>query len=365
MSWRDGDNILGKGLPILEAYFPEETERAIYLSGFINALCDEDFDYIQFREARTPHDILLDYMEKRDDVYDRAFTKVAQALADKTDRLVLSHYLTVARRNIKRAELEKLKSSSCAKEEAFQALWKMSSEYIDDDESLYYYTQSLVNCFLFTADERDALGAGNESLVAIIEQIKKEEEATHERLQKNLKKTKNLQELDETFKKLEARVKRSLTALSKRSKGQLSGISKAVESATVEPALGDALSEDEKPEPYIDPGFSGALNDTNKQHIQLVAEKTGHVESEVQAILQAYEECLLEDLENNNRTQLLTIMSLRAHFKEAKPERKGPNFFTGEEMLFRARPAVLKVKAHETDRLKAILTTVLTQPPAE
>jgi len=185
--------------------------------------------------------------------------------------------------------------------------------------------------------------------------------AAHERLQKYLKKTKNIQELDEAFKKLEARAKRSLTALCNRSKDQLSGKTKAVESAAVEPALDNVLSADDKADPYSDPGFSGALNVSNRQHIKMVAAKTGHAESEVQAVLQAYEECLLEDLENKNSTHLLTIMRLRAHFKEAKPERKGPNFFTGEEMLFKARSAVLKVKANETGRLKALLTTILTK----
>ncbi len=123
------------------------------------------------------------------------------------DHRVLSHYMTVASRNIKHAELKKFESGFAVRKEAFQAICDLSSEYIDDDEHLNYYTQSLICGFLFTADDRDALVTSNKTLAPTIKLMKKEDEAAHEVLQKRLKKTKNLQELDEIFKKLEGRVR--------------------------------------------------------------------------------------------------------------------------------------------------------------
>ena len=358
MSWREGGNILIKGLSIIESHTSENTERAIYLSGFIIALCDQDFDYMQFRESYTPYDKLLDYVDKRDDIYIKAFSKVKKKLRDNVDQYVLSNYLIAAQRNIQHAEFKKLKVSSASRIEAFLSIWDISSEYIDDEESLHYYTQSLINGFLFSPDAIDEIVKRQKKLAPIFKLIKKEEEIAHERLQKPLKKTKNIQELDEIFGKLEADVKRSLTIHSKNSQEQLTSKTKTKKASISEPLPDKDLSSENATIKYSDPGFLGAINSSNKQHIKLVAERTGQNVSDVQATLQAYEECLLEDLEKKNKTYLLTIMRLRASFKEAKPQRQGINPFTGEEMLLAARPAGLKVSAYETSRLKELLNTI-------
>jgi len=359
MSWRDGYDILIKGISILETHFTEKNAQSIYLAGLISALCEHDFDYMQFRESRTPYDDLLDYVDKRDEIFLNAFSKVESSLKPNIDTHVFSHFSVVARRNITHAESIKLKIDSDVKKEAFHSIWDMSSEYISDEESLHYYTECLVKEFLFSTDEIDELVEREKKLAPIVKLIKKEEEIAFERLQKSIKKTRNIHELEEIFKKVEASIKRSLTALSKNMSDHSASEQKAKMSVRrVSSTPEEEQSVEKEFEKYNDLGFAREIDRTNKQHFQLIAERTGHNISDVQNILQAYERCLLEDLEAKNRTKLLTILSLRASVTEEKPNRTGLNPFTGEEMLFKARPARLKVKATETIRLKGLLTTM-------
>jgi hypothetical protein len=354
MSWSEGDTLLQKAIPIIEKHAPERLQLITYLSNFINVLTNEDFDYIQFRESGTNE--LFDDLDARDKIYGKYYSKAATDLLKNHDDIVVSHLLRTSRRKVELSELKQTSSGSTSSVDLFWDIWNISREYVRDEDSLIYYTESLMVAFFLSAEEIDSLASQDSKLDSIIKFVEKENSVYQKRLDKALEKDKNLSEIDELTKKLERNLKRALSAHYKKQKtsnaDKPSEAPESTEESQLTPEPAETRAE------YVDPGFVSSLNDINQRHFELVAERTGRKIEEIQEIMAAYESCLIEDIAARNRTQLLTIFRIRVHFKEATPARKGLNPFTNEPMEFGPRPARLKVKGLGTDRLSGILGNI-------
>jgi len=63
----------------------------------------------------------------------------------------------------------------------------------------------------------------------------------------------------------------------------------------------------------------------------------------------------LDELKTSKKCDLLDLVKIRIVHLEAKAEREGVNPFTGETMMFSARPSRYKAKATISVRLKKFL----------
>lgn len=92
--------------------------------------------------------------------------------------------------------------------------------------------------------------------------------------------------------------------------------------------------------------------------IHHLAGTTGAAAKDVRAVIAALEETIRASISRKGpRTFVLPgILKITAVAVPAKKERKGINPFTGEETVFKAKPATVKVKVRPMKRLKDAAT---------
>jgi nucleoid DNA-binding protein len=93
--------------------------------------------------------------------------------------------------------------------------------------------------------------------------------------------------------------------------------------------------------------------------IQHLAGTTGAAAKDVRAVIAALEETIRASVSKKGpRTFVLPgILKITAVAVPAKKARKGINPFTGEETVFKAKPATVKVKVRPMKRLKDAATS--------
>ena len=90
-----------------------------------------------------------------------------------------------------------------------------------------------------------------------------------------------------------------------------------------------------------------------------LAGTSGAAAKDVRAVIAALEETIRASIgKKGPRTFVLPgLLKITAVAVPAKPARKGVNPFTGEETVFKAKPASVKVKVRPMKRLKDAATT--------
>lgn len=101
--------------------------------------------------------------------------------------------------------------------------------------------------------------------------------------------------------------------------------------------------------------YAGALN--KGEVIQLIAEKTQLNRKEVNAVFDCLTEIIQAHLHPKSigEFRLHGLVKLERRERAASPARKGNNPFTGEEMLFKAKPAKKVVKFKALKKLKEMM----------
>lgn len=88
---------------------------------------------------------------------------------------------------------------------------------------------------------------------------------------------------------------------------------------------------------------------TKTQLLQTVAEDTGVAKKDVAAVFDSFADVINGHVhpKGAGKINLLGLMTIEVRTKPATKARKGTNPFTGEEMMFKAKPArkVVKIKA--------------------
>ena len=91
---------------------------------------------------------------------------------------------------------------------------------------------------------------------------------------------------------------------------------------------------------------------TKAQVIAAVAEKAALTKKQVGDVLGALEDVMAGSLRKNKVFALPGLLKVTVAHKKATPARPGRNPFTGEQMMFKAKPARNVVKVRALKRLK-------------
>ena len=83
-----------------------------------------------------------------------------------------------------------------------------------------------------------------------------------------------------------------------------------------------------------------------------IAEKTDVAKRDVSAVFDALEEIMTRSLKKHGKFTLPGLAKMEVKKKPATKARKGKNPFTGEEMMFKAKPASKTVKVRPLKGLK-------------
>ena len=86
-----------------------------------------------------------------------------------------------------------------------------------------------------------------------------------------------------------------------------------------------------------------------------LAERTELTRKQVGALFSALDEVIDKNLRGAGVFTLPSLLKLKVIKKPATKARKGTNPFTGEEMMFKAKPAMRKVKALPLKKLKEMV----------
>lgn len=91
--------------------------------------------------------------------------------------------------------------------------------------------------------------------------------------------------------------------------------------------------------------------------IRTIAESTGLKKADVVAVMEEFNhliECHIGPKNSAGSFTIPGVLKIQRIFKAAKKERKGINPFTGEETMFKAKPAHFVVKIRALKKLKDI-----------
>ena len=91
---------------------------------------------------------------------------------------------------------------------------------------------------------------------------------------------------------------------------------------------------------------------TKSQMINLIAESRGLTRKEILGVFEDIESIIAAELKKHKKFSLAGLVKFTEKKKPAKKARKGTNPFTGEEMMFKAKPASKTVKAVSLKKLK-------------
>ena len=105
--------------------------------------------------------------------------------------------------------------------------------------------------------------------------------------------------------------------------------------------------------------MAGERPKTKAQIARAIAEKTGHTNTDVSAILDALGDLVIEDLSVGGPGSVTVAGLIKVDIvpQTARPERQGRNPATGEAITIKARPAVErgKVRVRALKRLRDVL----------
>ena len=91
---------------------------------------------------------------------------------------------------------------------------------------------------------------------------------------------------------------------------------------------------------------------TQSEMAKFVAEEVGLPAGTVKNVFNAWEEIVLEQIEEGQKVKLGTLVQVEVKIKPARKKRKGRNPATGEEIMIGAKPASVAVKARVLKKLK-------------
>ena len=94
---------------------------------------------------------------------------------------------------------------------------------------------------------------------------------------------------------------------------------------------------------------------TKSQVIGAIAEKRGLTRKEVLAVFEDIEQVIKVELNKHKKFNFVGLVKMSEKKKPATKARKGVNPFTGEEMMFKAKPASKTVKAIALKKLKDLV----------
>ena len=103
---------------------------------------------------------------------------------------------------------------------------------------------------------------------------------------------------------------------------------------------------------------AGRKPPTKSEIFAHIASDTGLTKKDVSAVFESLSGLIKKNLGGRNGSGLFTVpglMKMRVVKKPAKKARKGVNPFTGEEMMFKAKPASKTVKIAPLKGLKDML----------
>ena len=100
---------------------------------------------------------------------------------------------------------------------------------------------------------------------------------------------------------------------------------------------------------------TGASGPNKSEVLNQIAKDTGLSRKEVSAVLESMNICIKKSLRKNGMFTIPGLLKLKVVKKPATKARKGVNPFTGEEMMFKAKPASKRVRALPLKGLKTMV----------
>jgi len=100
---------------------------------------------------------------------------------------------------------------------------------------------------------------------------------------------------------------------------------------------------------------TNAKPSTKTEVLNYIAEETELKKKDVAAVFDALSSAIQKDLKKAGMFSVPGLMKIKVIKKPAVPERKGVNPFTGEEMMFKAKPARNVVKITPLKSLKEMV----------
>ena len=96
---------------------------------------------------------------------------------------------------------------------------------------------------------------------------------------------------------------------------------------------------------------------TKSQIVGHLSEKSGLTKVQINGVLDTLSELMVKELSQKGPMKFVLpgVMKVSSKKKPATKARKGTNPFTGEEMMFKAKPASKKVRALPLKSLKAMV----------
>ena len=94
---------------------------------------------------------------------------------------------------------------------------------------------------------------------------------------------------------------------------------------------------------------------TKSEILNHIAKDTGLSRKEINSVLDSLNVCMRKSLRKNELFTLPGLLKLKVVKKPATKARKGVNPFTGEEMMFKAKPASKRVRALPLKGLKTMV----------
>jgi len=94
---------------------------------------------------------------------------------------------------------------------------------------------------------------------------------------------------------------------------------------------------------------------TKTEIMNFIAEETELKKKDVAAVFDALSTAIKKDLNKSGMFSVPGLMKIKVVKKPAVPARKGVNPFTGEEMMFKAKPARNVVKITPLKNLKEMV----------
>ena len=91
---------------------------------------------------------------------------------------------------------------------------------------------------------------------------------------------------------------------------------------------------------------------TKSQMMKELATKTGLKTTEVKSVFDALEVMIASNLKKHKEFNMMGLLKLKIKRKEATKAHPGRNPFTGEKMIFKAKPAKNVVKVRTLKKLK-------------
>jgi len=93
---------------------------------------------------------------------------------------------------------------------------------------------------------------------------------------------------------------------------------------------------------------------TKREQIEYLSEYTEFAQKDCKLFVEAFEEMIKESLKGPGEFKWAGTLKMVTKKVPAKPKRKGINPFTGEEAVFAAKPASVKIKLSPLSGLKKL-----------